>query len=106
MKGKQAPVIHVGILLADKIGFSMEGSFVSDQGGAPYTGEARAVVEEGQIEVLQEGQPVARGRELLFSPVDESRLQVRNPGCGDWDRFSLGTERGPAFPGSAETATF
>ncbi len=73
MTVKRVPEVHVGILLAETIGFRMEGSFGSARGGAPLSGAARASVVKGQIEVRLEGRPLARGRELLFSPIDRAR---------------------------------
>ncbi|MFH0756987.1 MAG: SpoIID/LytB domain-containing protein [Bacteroidota bacterium] len=72
MKVKQVPEVHVGILLAETIGFRMEGPFGSARGGAPLSGAARALVEKGQIEVRLDGRTVARGRELLFTPLDKA----------------------------------
>jgi stage II sporulation protein D len=57
MQKMVAPLIHVGILLAERVQFRLEG-----------TGPAEASVREGHVEVLRDGLLIARDETVTFSP--------------------------------------
>jgi stage II sporulation protein D len=75
MSSGYAPVLHVGILRADRIRFRLEGRF-SMKGAIVPEGPAEAVAVEDRIELLQDGKKVASGKELLISPADPGKGRI------------------------------
>ena len=68
MEKRGAPEIHVGILLAEKVRFRLEEPFACKDGKIIESGHAEACIREGEIDLLMDDHPVARGQELLFTP--------------------------------------
>ncbi|MCP4312128.1 MAG: SpoIID/LytB domain-containing protein [Bacteroidetes bacterium] len=69
-KTGKAPEIHVGIVRSERLEFRFDGPFMTE--GKRLEGMAEAVFRGGQIEVMQEGQVLASGNEVSFTPVDAS----------------------------------
>jgi len=63
------PEIHVGIVSSDRLEFTFHHPYLPPL----PEGTATAMIVDGQIEVSHEGQVVAVGVELVFSPMEYSR---------------------------------
>lgn len=66
MEFGKAPDIHVGILRSGLLNFRFDGAYLAD--GTLLEGLAEAVINQGQIEVRQEGKVLVSAREQIFIP--------------------------------------
>ena len=67
---KSAPAIEVGIVLAEKITFSLEGQFLVSGKGETWSGDAEVTLENGSIRINQDGASFNSRSSVILAPVD------------------------------------
>ena len=91
MKKNSSPEIHVGLLVADQVRFSLEGSHSFGKGTGSLEGKAEAKVKDDRIEILQEDSVIYSAGEVVLKPADPatSTFTVRDVVIGigfHWER--------------------
>jgi len=69
---EEVPEIHVGIVRSMSLELGFQHTYLCSEGGRLMDGRAEAVLSSGRIAIRQEGQVVAEGPDLVFSPADAS----------------------------------